>query len=194
MNPKWILLSVEPIRRYCQTLRFAKREHPYSIITNTADGPSDKERCQKFKCLFKSRRRRTAGAVLWHPDSADAARTEILLWNYLPRASVKHFISGWVVCVCVWACECECISNLHSCSRAGTFPPTWPSNASVRQKLIYLQQLGGGKVSIFYFAQVSCCRVKDRNAFLKSATEAKVLKIQCCLFWGAPHAFLRVTH
>lgn len=40
----------------------------------------------------------------------------------------------------------------------------------------------GEKVSIFCFAQVSCCQVKDRNAFLKSASEYKGLKIWCCLF------------
>lgn len=41
----------------------------------------------------------------------------------------------------------------------------------------------GGKGFHFLFCRkVSCCRVKDRNAILKSATESKVLNIWCCLF------------
>ena len=66
MNPKWIPLCVEPILCYCQMLCFAKSEHPYSIITNTTDGLSDKEPSQKFKCLFESWQWLAAGMVLRH--------------------------------------------------------------------------------------------------------------------------------
>lgn len=118
MNPKWILLSVEPILRYCQMLCFAKSEPPSSVITNTTDGPSDKECCQKFKCLFGSWQCSAAGTVLGHEGSGDAACTkEILLQKLSSKSWCKSILLVDELDVH------EHISNSHSCSRAGTFRP-----------------------------------------------------------------------
>lgn len=52
MNPKWIPWRAEPVLCYCQTLRFARSEHPHSIITK-ATMACDGEHCPKPKGLLK---------------------------------------------------------------------------------------------------------------------------------------------
>lgn len=57
-------------------------------------------------------------------------------------------------------------ANFHSCSGRGGALPHVTLNTSVK-----------GHWKEGHFEQVSCYLVEDRKAFLKSATESKVLKV-----------------